>query len=223
MGWDYLCYGFARRWNQVLLLEIHGENWSRMIRVSIYSTHIYQQPLTTPFPFLQQSAACFFNAIPIQSQKAEPIVPSSCGLFFFRNSSMKRFAKSQQTSCKTANSLPTLPKTGWLSVSNLHCGEMDCLNPDQIVPRLVLLTLKMFITSVLLSNVQYSLNQLHPFRNGSNVCHVDPSAVLLTAATKINMHLMPGKDWQNKKKERSSLIGLLQSLGNIKTNDQPGL
>ena len=33
MGWDYLCYGFARRWNQVLLLEIHGESWSPMISV----------------------------------------------------------------------------------------------------------------------------------------------------------------------------------------------
>lgn len=153
-----------------------GNPWWKLISHDIYTVHISISnllPRHAPFCSSQPLAfSCFFNTIPIQSQKAEPIVPSSCGLFSFRNSPMKRFAKSQQTSCNTANSLPTIPKTGWLSVSNLHCGEMDCLNLNQIVPRLVLLTLKMYITSVLGSIQRTHWTNFTPFE-------MDPTCAML--------------------------------------------
>lgn len=59
MGWDYLCYGFARRWNQVLLLEIHGDNWSPMISIQ----YTYLSPTSyhaiPPFPFYSSQPLAF--------------------------------------------------------------------------------------------------------------------------------------------------------------------
>ena len=128
---------------------------------------------------------------------------------FFRNSSIKKFAKSQQKGCKTTNSLPTPTCEKGLTVSVEIWGVEVKLNIW--VWRLWIAVAVKWITWILtryfwnryclpwrcISLVyfypMYSLTQLHPFRNGSNVCHVDPSAILLTAATKINMHLMPGR------------------------------
>ena len=59
MGWDGITFATESRDD-----EIKCFFWKSMVKVDLpwylYSTHIYQQPLTTPFPFLQQSAACFF-------------------------------------------------------------------------------------------------------------------------------------------------------------------